>query len=127
MTHRTRTSPGWRFALAGVALAAAVAVGLAVRLGVPWVAAALAGVNAATFVLYGMDKRRARRGALRVPERTLLLFSFAGGSPGALLGQRLFHHKTRKRAFQIAFWLLVAVQAAVIVYVVWYARPSGGA
>jgi uncharacterized membrane protein YsdA (DUF1294 family) len=126
MNARNRRPPGWSFALVGLALASAVAVGLRAALAAPWIIAALAGVNTATFVLYGMDKRRARRGALRVPERTLLLFSLAGGSPGALLGQRLFHHKTRKLSFQIAFWLLVAVQVAVIALVVWNRRSAGG-
>jgi uncharacterized membrane protein YsdA (DUF1294 family) len=99
--------------------AAAIAVACAHYLNVHWILAALAGVNIATFALYGLDKRRARGGGIRVPERTLLLFGFVGGSPGALLGQKLFRHKTQKRTFQVAFWVLMVLQVGVIAYVLY--------
>ncbi len=56
---------------------------------------ALAALNVLTFALYGWDKRCARRGWRRVPEKTLLGLSALGGSLGALVGMRLFRHKTR--------------------------------
>ena len=75
------------FAVGTAVLAAAIAAGCAFYLEAHWIVAALAGVNLATFALYGLDKWRARRDAWRVPEGTLLLFGFLGGSPGAILGQ----------------------------------------
>ena len=51
------------------------------------------------FALMGADKRRAKQHRWRVPEKTFFLIALAGGSPGAVLGMRLFHHKTRHRAF----------------------------
>ena len=60
-----------------------------------WLAVYLAVINLATFIVYGADKRRARKGKWRVPERTLFLLPLLGGSVGALLGMRVFHHKTR--------------------------------
>ena len=59
----------------------------------------LLAVNLAAFTLMGVDKRRARRGAWRVPERTLFLPALLGGALGGVLGMRVFHHKTRHRKF----------------------------
>ena len=54
----------------------------------------LLAINIATFSAFGADKRRARRESWRIPEKTLFLLSLLGGSAGALLGMRIFHHKT---------------------------------
>nr|WP_294494484.1 DUF1294 domain-containing protein [uncultured Mediterraneibacter sp.] len=62
----------------------------------------LIGINFITFVIFGLDKGRARAGKWRVPERTLLLLSLAGGSAGALTAMLLFRHKTRKARFVIS-------------------------
>ena len=59
----------------------------------------LIGINIITFVLYGIDKWRAKRDRLRIPEETLMWLAIAGGSVGALLGMYLFRHKTRHRKF----------------------------
>lgn len=58
-------------------------------------------LNLAAFFTYGWDKRKARQNQWRVPEHTLLALAFAGGSVGALLGMRVFHHKTRKNKFRL--------------------------
>ena len=58
-----------------------------------WLAAYLVLMNLVTFWVYGADKRRARRGRGRVPEKTLFLLPLLGGSIGALAGMRVFHHK----------------------------------
>ena len=57
-----------------------------------WLAVYLAVINLATFAVYGVDKRRARRGKWRVPEKTLFLLPLLGGSVGVLLGLWFFHH-----------------------------------
>ncbi|MBZ9648229.1 MULTISPECIES: DUF1294 domain-containing protein [Sphingomonadaceae] len=67
--------------------------------------------NLVAFALFSMDKRRARLGLRRLSERTLLLWALAGGSAGALVGRRLFRHKTRKQPFSTLLWLIVAAQA----------------
>jgi uncharacterized membrane protein YsdA (DUF1294 family)/cold shock CspA family protein len=74
-----------------------------------WLLLWLAAWSVATFFLYGYDKAQAGSGALRVPERVLLLMPLLGGWPGALLGRSVFHHKTVKRSFQVAFWPIVAL------------------
>jgi uncharacterized membrane protein YsdA (DUF1294 family) len=66
------------------------------------------------FAAYGFDKRRAIDGGRRVPERTLHILAFLGGWPGALLGQRQFRHKTKKLAFLVVFWFVVALHVAIV-------------
>lgn len=68
-----------------------------------------------TFVAYAFDKSAARRGGQRTQESALQLMSLLGGWPGALVGQQLMQHKTRKVAFQQTFWILVAANVVVLV------------
>ena len=74
----------------------------------------LSAVNLFLFVLMALDKRRARRGGWRVPEKTLFWLAAMGGSLGGLLAMRLFRHKTKKPAFTVGFGLLFVLQAAVL-------------
>lgn len=76
--------------------------------------AALLIANIVAFALFGVDKRRARQGRRRLPEGTLLLWALAGGTPGALAGRRVFHHKTRKQPFSRLLWLIALAQASAI-------------
>ena len=76
----------------------------------------LAVINLATFIVYGADKRRARKGKWRVPEKTLFLLPLLGGSVGALLGMRVFHHKTRHWYF---VWGIPAILLAQMALAVW--------
>ena len=78
-----------------------------------WLALYLTAVNAATFLVYGADKRRARKGQWRVPEKTLFLLPLLGGSVGGILGMRVFHHKTRHWYFQVGLPLILAAQLVV--------------
>ena len=73
----------------------------------------LIAINVVTFAVYGIDKRRARRGAWRVPEKTLFLLPLLGGSIGALLGMRVFHHKTKHWYFVWGIPAILLVQAAL--------------
>jgi uncharacterized membrane protein YsdA (DUF1294 family) len=70
--------------------------------------------SCACFAAYGLDKRLAAVGGRRVPERTLHLLALLGGWPGALLGRRLFRHKTRKVPFRVAFWAVVLLHAGLV-------------
>lgn len=68
------------------------------------------------FLLYGLDKYKAIHHRWRIPEQTLILAAFAGGAPGALLGMRIFHHKTRKWKFRILVPLATIVWMALLGY-----------
>jgi uncharacterized membrane protein YsdA (DUF1294 family)/cold shock CspA family protein len=65
--------------------------------------------------IYAADKSAAANGRWRVSESALLLLGLAGGWPGAIIAQRLLHHKTRKRSFQAAFAGSVVVNILVFV------------
>jgi len=78
-------------------------------------------VNFVTLFLYGFDKQAARKGKARIPEFTLHLLAFIGGSPFAFLAQRIFHHKTRKTAFQVLFWLIAGLQI-IVIFLFWKLR-----
>lgn len=83
-----------------------------------WMAAAyLLLVNAWEFGLFAWDKSCARKGRWRVSERMLLSVALIGGSPGAMVGQRLLRHKSRKQPFRSQLLIIVALQAAAIVLV----------
>ncbi|MFH1405115.1 MAG: DUF1294 domain-containing protein [Patescibacteria group bacterium] len=77
----------------------------------------LIAVNVATFILYGLDKLFATSRMWRVSERLLFFTALLFGSPGAIIGMNLFHHKTSKTSFQLVFVLIVFIQAVLIA---WY-------
>ena len=84
--------------------------------GSPWplLAGYLLLINLCTFAAFGIDKWKARHpGRRRIPERNLFLRAIAGGSLGALLGMRVFHHKTLHRSFRIGIPLILAVQVLI--------------
>lgn len=88
-------------------------------LGLPLLYAYLIGINAVTILLYGYDKRQAIGGGGRVPEVVLHLVALVGGSPGALIAQILFRHKTRKFKFRLVFVGIIVLQCfAAFCY--WY-------
>lgn len=76
----------------------------------------LAVINLVTFAIYGIDKAKAKRGAWRVPEKTLFLLPLLGGSLGALLGMRVFHHKTKHWYFVWGIPLILLAQIALAVW-----------
>jgi len=79
-----------------------------------WLVLWVAALSIAAFSVYGYDKGKAQRGGGRVPEVVLWLLAALGGSPGAFIAMRVFHHKTSKTSFQIVFWVIVAVQVGLI-------------
>ena len=80
------------------------------------VLALLAVVNAVSLTLMGVDKRRAKRHAWRIPEKTLFLAAGCFGALGGTLGMFLFHHKTKHWYFRIGFPVLLAAQTVLILW-----------
>lgn len=76
----------------------------------------LLAVNVLTFIVYGVDKWKARRGRWRVPEATLMGLAALGGSVGAWLAMQLFRHKTQKKKFSYGVPALFVLQVAAVLF-----------
>jgi uncharacterized membrane protein YsdA (DUF1294 family) len=72
-----------------------------------------------TALAYAVDKSAARNGRWRTAESTLHVMAVLGGWPGALVAQKVFHHKGRKASFQIAFLATVALNCCVLLWFLW--------
>ena len=66
--------------------------------------------NLGTLILFGVDKKRAKEGRWRIPEKTLFLSAILGGSIGAILGMHLFRHKTKHWYFRYGLPAILLVQ-----------------
>ena len=73
-------------------------------------------VNIITFVVYGIDKWKAMKGRWRISEFTLLLLAVIGGSIGALLGMRVWHHKTKHLKFKYGVPIILLAQLALLYF-----------
>ena len=76
----------------------------------------LIGINVLTFLIYGVDKWKARRDKWRIPEETLIWLAIVGGSIGALLEMHLFRHKTKHKKFLIGIPVILLIQVVLILY-----------
>lgn len=76
----------------------------------------LAVVNTITFIVYGIDKLKAKKRKWRIPESTLLLLAIIGGSVGAWCGVKVWHHKTLHKKFIYGIPLIVIIQISIIIY-----------
>jgi len=75
----------------------------------------LVGINLIAFLSMLIDKRKARRGRWRIPENTLFLFAFLGGTVGSIIGMQVFRHKTQKNKFKIGMPALLVLQILAVV------------
>ena len=76
----------------------------------------LLAVNIATFLLYGVDKYKAKKSKWRISEATLLLMAVIGGSIGAWAGMRLWHHKTMHKKVKYGIPVIIIMQIALLAY-----------
>ena len=76
--------------------------------------AIIAIMNIAAFALMGHDKKCARLGKWRVPEKRLFLVTACFGGLGGVLGMKVFHHKTQHWYFRVFFPVLLIVQIALL-------------
>ena len=74
----------------------------------------LIGINVLTFLIYGIDKWKAKRGSWRISEATLLMLAVIGGSIGAWLGMKVWHHKTMHKKFKFGLPLILIAQILLI-------------
>ena len=76
----------------------------------------LLAVNMTSFLVYGIDKYKAKKGRWRISEATLLLMAVIGGSIGAWVGMRIWHHKTMHKKFKYGIPIIIILQVALAVY-----------
>ena len=74
--------------------------------------------NLVVFLVYGLDKGKARKGSYRISEKTLLLMTYVGGGLGAWAGGTHFRHKTQKKYFQLA-WAVGVLIDGLLIYWMW--------
>ncbi|MCI9133606.1 MAG: DUF1294 domain-containing protein [Lachnospiraceae bacterium] len=78
----------------------------------------LLAVNILAFSSMGSDKKRARQGRWRIPEKTLFLLALLGGSIGSLAGMHIFRHKTRHWYFRYGIPAILGLQVVLF----WFLR-----
>lgn len=78
-------------------------------------------LNIIGFTIMGIDKRKAVKGAFRIPEATLFLVALFGGSLGSILGMRTFRHKTRHWYFVYGMPAILILQIAAAIALFFYA------
>ena len=78
----------------------------------------LAVINVVTFFMYGVDKWKAKKSKWRIREATLLGLAVLGGSIGAWLGMKVWHHKTMHKKFKYELPLILLAQIALIYLII---------
>lgn len=76
----------------------------------------LLAINFITFIVYGIDKYKAKKAKWRISEATLLLMAAIGGSIGAWLGMKAWHHKTLHKKFKYGIPAILLLQIIAIIY-----------
>ena len=76
----------------------------------------LLAVNAVTFIVYGIDKYKAKKAKWRISEATLLLLAVLGGSVGAWVGMKVWHHKTMHKKFKYGIPAILLIQIVLMAY-----------
>ena len=71
-------------------------------------------INVATFLTYGIDKWKAKKSLWRIREASLLGLAVLGGSIGAWLGMKVWHHKTMHKKFKYGIPLILVVQIVIV-------------
>ena len=73
-------------------------------------------INIVSFFLYGIDKYKAKKNKWRISEATLLMIAVIGGSIGAWVGMRIWHHKTMHKKFKYGIPIIIILQISLVVY-----------
>jgi uncharacterized membrane protein YsdA (DUF1294 family) len=76
-------------------------------------------INVYGFLIMGIDKQRAIRGAWRISERSLFLTAIVGGSIGTIAGMKYFRHKTKHRYFKYGMPAILLIQIILVIIVLY--------
>lgn len=81
----------------------------------------LIALNVISFILFGADKRKAKKDLYRISEKSLWISAILFGAFGAFAGMKIFHHKTKKNAFRFGIPVLMIAEAGIL----WYMFRKG--
>ncbi len=81
-------------------------------------------VNLVTFIIYGLDKWKAKKSKWRFSEAMLLKLAIIGGSIGAWLGMKTWHHKTMHKKFKYGIPTIIIIQLLIIIIIIYYAQTN---
>ena len=73
-------------------------------------------LNFITFIIFGLDKLKAKKHKWRIKVSTLLELCFLGGALGGLIGMYTFRHKTKQKCFIIGVPLMLMIQVIFIIF-----------
>lgn len=79
----------------------------------------LIGIQILAIILFFVDKQKAKRNRWRISEKTLFMVAILGGCPGAILGMKLFRHKTKHKKFSIGLPCILIIQIVIVISTVW--------
>ncbi len=79
----------------------------------------LISINILLFLLFGIDKHKAKKNKWRISESTLLIIGLIGAPIGGILGIKVWKHKTKKKYFMITYILTLLVYSYLIINFIW--------
>lgn len=85
-----------------------------------YIIGAFIALNIITFLTFGLDKLKAKKGKWRIPESTLLIMAIIGGSIGAYLGMKVWRHKTMHKKFKYGIPAIILMQVGIGLYALKY-------
>ena len=81
-------------------------------------------VNLVTFIIYGLEKKKKKKSKWRFSEAMLLKLAIIGGSIGAWLGMKTWHHKTMHKKFKYGIPTIIIIQLLIIIIIIYYAQTN---
>lgn len=85
-----------------------------------YIIGAFIALNIITFLTFGLDKLKAKKGKWRIPESTLLIMAIIGGSIGAYSGMKVWRHKTMHKKFKYGIPAIILMQVGISLYALKY-------
>ncbi len=82
----------------------------------------MAAMSLISFIVFGIDKAKAKAGAWRISEAALFLLAICGGGVGAFLGMKVFRHKTQHTQFVIGIPAIMIIQLIALGILIWRTR-----
>lgn len=77
-------------------------------------------INIIGFLIMFIDKQKAKRGAWRIPEKTLFIITALGGGIGTTVGMYAFRHKTQKLQFVIGLPFITILEIILAIYWIFF-------